>query len=189
MRGASLPTHQPRALPGLPPGRPYLPLEPGPDPSPFLGRGLGSPPSLCLGRRGASLGCYTSRTETVLGPPGGLGLKRGWRWGLGTCRGRGPLTLSPSPGPTFCSLKVNVSVLWALPSVPQTVCVGAPVHLGCGCTWGGCVCTRVSGVCVCVCVCVWREWTRALPLAQALHPQGEGRWPSRGGTPGVHLLP
>ena len=153
MRGASLPTHQPRALPGLPPGRPYLPLEPRPDPSPFLGRGLGSPPSLCLGRRGASLGCYTSRTETVLGPPGGLGLKRGWRWGLGTCRGRGPLTLSPSPGPTFCSLKVNVSVLWAL-RLCLRLCVWAPL-----CIWGAGargvgVCAHVCRVCVCVCVCV-----------------------------------
>lgn len=73
MRGASLPTHQPRALPGLPSGRPYLPLEPGPGPSPFRGQGPGSPPSLCLRRRGASLGCYTSRTETVLGLPADLG--------------------------------------------------------------------------------------------------------------------
>lgn len=44
-------------------------------------------------------------------------------------------------------------------------------------------------VCVGVCVCVWCEWARAPPLAQALHPEGEGRWPSRGASPGAHLLP
>ncbi|KAI4558566.1 hypothetical protein MJG53_013588 [Ovis ammon polii x Ovis aries] len=102
--GASLPSHQPRALPGLPSGRPYLPLEPGPGPSPFGGRGPGSPPSLCLEWRGASLGCYTSCTETVLGPPGGLGL-RGGGLGVWYVLREGPLALSCSLGLTFCSLK------------------------------------------------------------------------------------
>lgn len=65
--GPSLPTPKPRALPGLPCSQPYLLLD--------LGLALAPPrmgasiaPSLCLGWRGASLGCYTSRTETVLGP-------------------------------------------------------------------------------------------------------------------------
>lgn len=181
--GASLPSHQPRALPGLPSGRPYLPLEPGPGPSPFGGRGPGSPPSLCLEWRGASLGCYTSCTETVLGPPGGLGL-RGGGLGVWYVLREGPLALSCSLGLTFCSLKVNVSVLWALACVPQTVSVcgrpcasGVQMHVACVCG------------CVGVCVCVWCEWARAPPLAQALHPEGEGRWPSRGASPGAHLLP
>lgn len=47
-----------RALPGLPSSQPCLPL--GPIPFGWL--------IFCLGQREANLGCYTSYTETVLGP-------------------------------------------------------------------------------------------------------------------------
>lgn len=66
--GASLPDPQSRALPGLPSSWPYLPLDSEPGPGPSKDEGQDRPFSLCVGRRGASLGCYTSRTETVLGP-------------------------------------------------------------------------------------------------------------------------
>lgn len=63
--------------------------------------------------------------------PRGLGSKRGRGWCLQYVLGWGPgrretpghLTPSPSLILTFCSLKVNVSVLWALVSVPRTVCL------------------------------------------------------------------
>lgn len=69
----------------------------------------------------------------------------------------------------------------------------------CLCIWGvdahGCVCVHVCWVCVCVCegkcvpaLSVRCVWTWALSLAQALHPVGEGCWPSGGSTPGAHLL-
>lgn len=61
------PAPQPRALPGLPSSWPYLPLDPGLALAPWR-TGAGIVPSLCLGRSGSILSCYTSRTETVLGP-------------------------------------------------------------------------------------------------------------------------
>lgn len=65
--GVASPAPQPRALPGLPSSWPYLPLDPGLALAPWR-TGAGIVPSLCLGRSGSSLSCYTSRTETVLGP-------------------------------------------------------------------------------------------------------------------------
>ena len=149
--------------------------------APFEAGGTDRPPSLCLGRRGASLSCYTSRTETVLGPVD-LGQRRG-RAGVWYVLGWGPLRReapgrlpTPTPGPTFCSLKVNLSALWALGvCLGLCVSVGVPVHLGCRCMWE--VCVRVCRVCVCEGKCVLASGVRGLcgpphPPAQAFHPGG-----------------
>lgn len=73
---------------------------------------------------------------------------RGGGLGVWNVPREGPLALFRSLGLTFCSLKVNASVLWALACVPQTVSVcgrpcasGVQMHVACVC---GCV--RVCGV-------------------------------------------
>lgn len=76
----------------------------------------------------------------------------------------GPLALSCSLGLPFCSLKVSVSVLWALRvCASDCVCLWASL-----CIWGA----DARGVCVGVCVCVWCEWARAPPLAPSTSSQG-----------------
>lgn len=123
------PCPQPRALPGLPSSRPYLPLDPKPGPAPWR---VGSrvAPSCCLGQRGTSLSCYTSLTETVLGPvdSGQAGSRAGvsgTHCGAGASANRvsGP-SPSPNPGPRSEALRCM------LPTEPR---VSPP--LGCRRTW------------------------------------------------------
>lgn len=91
--GASLPSHQPRALPGLPSGRPYLPLEPGPGPSPFEdGAGVSL---LLLGVEGRQPRLLYILHRDSIGSPRRTWL-RGWAGGLVRAEGRAPCALLPS---------------------------------------------------------------------------------------------
>lgn len=117
-------------------------------PGSCTGWGPASCPSL-PGAEGASLGCYTSHTETVLGPWTWVGVSVSLvRIGVRTSENGGSQATSLLPhlqDPAFCSLKVNMSKsprrCCGRTCVPWTVSVGIP------CCWD-------ADACVCVCTCV-----------------------------------
>lgn len=149
--GASLPVLQPSTLPEFPSSQHYVVLASKPGLCPLHGWGLGTPPSLCVERKGAT------RAETEFSSIGPCEpeSRRSWEWvslvlprveGLWEVRLQATSPPPLSPGPAFCSLKANTCQCCGYVCAYLELCV---FSWGSLCIWDAdahrtCVCMHVE---------------------------------------------